>query len=69
MKIRAETIYIVENGDKEKQIRLGELTRLVFKDGSYHTGELIEILDRVVTIGRSDGEYAYLIINLRDIEQ
>lgn len=69
MKIRKETIYIAEDSTGEKQIRLGERVKLIFKDGTCHAGELTEILDRVVTIGRSDGEYSYSIAEIQSIEQ
>ena len=69
MNIRKETIYIMESGGAEKVLRLGEHATLVFHDGGYHAGELVEITDRVVTLSRNDGDYSYSISAIQDINE
>ncbi len=69
MNIRKETIYIMESGGAEKVLRLNEHAKLVFHDGGYHAGELVEITDRVVTLSRNDEDYSYSISAIQDINQ
>lgn len=69
MKIRTETVYIAQYGGKEQIIKYGEYATLVFEDGSYHSGDIIEITDRVITIERGDGGHTYSLLNIKEIRQ
>lgn len=52
----------------EKTIPIGAHARLVFLDGSYHSGDIEKITTERVTISRSDGEYSYHTGEIADIE-
>lgn len=67
LKIRKETRCIADNGMTEKVIRPGEHVTLVFHGGAYHSGEVSEITDRVITLSRNDGDYSYSISGIREI--
>lgn len=67
MMLRTETMYIAAGSHGEKPISLGCCARLIFKDGSYLTGDIEAISDERITLSRSDGEYIYNMEELEDI--
>lgn len=68
MKIRVEQTYTAQTALGEKVIPLGVRARIIFLDGSYHSGDIEKITVESVTISRGDGEYTFPVGELADIE-
>jgi len=70
MKIKKETVYILENEDGMKALAplSGESIELELRDGTYHTGQVMEIVDNGITIVKSDGAHIYDANDVVDIK-
>ena len=70
MKIRKETVNVLENEDGIKALAptLGESVHLVLRDGAYHAGKVSKITGDSITIRRKDGDHTYSADEIEDIK-
>ena len=69
MKIKIETMYLLQNDDGYTiAVCPGEDARLEFRDGTYFEGEISKITDHTVTIMRNGEDYTYNADEIADIK-